>query len=185
MYAQLLESPRVLMARKPSVDETKLLPFARWLVENINRRGWSVQRVADHADMHVSQLHKIIKSYLPTYSQYQRPGYDKTVAIGRLFNDVRGALESAGYEDLTSSPENADEHTARALLNAGLKAAGFAGLDDEITYIPNPAERTLLERYSNSDEAGRRLIDETAEMAAERAALRASRAGAIGGRAGD
>ena len=86
------------MARKPNADEAKMLPFAAWLVQNIAHRGYTVQRVADHAGMHVSHLHKIIKSYLPIYSQYPRPGYEKTVMIGKLFGDVRGALESAGYE---------------------------------------------------------------------------------------
>ena len=86
------------MARKSNVNLASLLPFAAWLVQKIERRGYSMQRVADAADMHVSHLHKIVKSYLPGYSQYQRPGYEKTVLIGQLFDDVQGALESAGYE---------------------------------------------------------------------------------------
>ena len=98
MYAQLIERPSSIMARKSNVDLALLLPFAAWLVKNIERRGCSMQCVADAADMHVSHLHKIVKSYLPGYSQYQRPGYEKTVLIGQLFGDVKGALESAGYE---------------------------------------------------------------------------------------
>ena len=151
---------RIPLPRQTTVDETRLIGFGKWLLPHLKRRGWTLNRLADAVGMDAGHLGKIVKSYEPRYSSYTRPGYDNTVAIGRLFNDVRGALENAGFEDL-SEPS------------------------DEITYIPNPAERTLLERYSNSDEAGRRLIDETAEMAAERAALRASRAGAIGGRAGD
>jgi hypothetical protein len=85
------------MARTSTIDETRLLPFAKWLMENVNRHGWSIQRVADQVDVNVSQLHKIIKSYLPQYTQYQRLGYEKTMAIGKLFGDVEGALKSADY----------------------------------------------------------------------------------------
>ena len=66
-------------------------------MENVNRRGWSIQRVADQVDVNVIQLHKIIKSYLPQYTQYQRLGYEKTMTIGKLFGDVEGALKSADY----------------------------------------------------------------------------------------
>ena len=135
-------------------------PLARWLRTSRVSRGLTIRELAALAGISHPRISQIEGGDTATRDMIER---------------LARAL----------SPEGADEHTARALLNAGLKASGFAGLDDEITYIPNPAERTLLERYSNSDEAGRRLIDETAEMAAERAALRASRAGAIGGRAGD
>ena len=103
MNAQLLEKTRYTMPRKPNVDQTQLLPFAKWLMQNIDRRGYTVQSVADYADMHVSQLHKIIKSYAPAYAQYQRPGYEKTVLIGKLFSDVPGALLAAGFT--TAPPE--------------------------------------------------------------------------------
>ena len=101
MNAQLLEKSRYTMPRKTSVDQSQLLPFAQWLVQNIERRGCTIQRVADIADMHVSQLHKIIKSYAPAYAQYQRPGYEKTVLIGNFFDDLPGALLAAGF---TSEP---------------------------------------------------------------------------------
>lgn len=93
------------MARPPKVDESRLSLFARWLSDNARRRGYSVQRMADHAEMHVSHLHKILKSYLPQYAQYQRPGYEKTVLIGELFGDVPGALRSAGYTKPDRDPE--------------------------------------------------------------------------------
>lgn len=85
----------------------RLLPFAKWLWQNIQRRGYSVKRVADYAGMHDSHLHKIIKSYLPQYAEYPRPGYEKTVLIGQLFSDVPGALLAAEY----TSEKNADEPT--------------------------------------------------------------------------
>ena len=85
------------MARPSTIEYDKLSDFARWLVDHITRRGTSVQRVAEVAEMHVSQLHKIIKSYKPEYAKYRRPGYEKTVTIGRWFDDVNGALESAGF----------------------------------------------------------------------------------------
>ena len=92
------------MPRTSNVDETRMLPFAKWLWGNIRRRGYSVQRVADHAGMHASQLHKILKSYLPQYAEYQRPGYEKTVLIGDLFGDVLGALVSAHYSVAQDDP---------------------------------------------------------------------------------
>lgn len=153
-----LERRRLVLTEKPS----ELIAFAAWLHTARKARGYTQERL--------SELSSVDQGLI---SKYERA----------ILQCPKPTVRALG---IALCPEDADEHTARALLNAGLKAAGFAGLDDEITYIPNPAERTLLERYNNSDEAGRRLIDETAEMAAERAALRASRAGAIGGKwAGD
>ena len=126
----LLETTGSNMGRRPTLDESKLLPFAAWLMAHIQRRGYTVQRVADHADMHVSQLHKIIKSYHPVYRQYQRPGYEKTVLIGQLFGDVQGALVSAGY----NPPEQEDCLTRSPIrtfaLNAGYKGDALT-MDEE------------------------------------------------------
>ena len=104
-----IESYRSPMARKSTLNELLLTPFAKWLWGNINRRGFTVQRVADEAGMHVSHLHKVLKSYLPLYAEYQRPGYEKTVLIGQLFHDVPGALRSAGYTPPETAPETAAE----------------------------------------------------------------------------
>ena len=141
----------------------ELTDFALWLTRAMERQG-IVKQTALAAASGVAQ--STISSYLSGSRTPESPGQ-----VEKLVRAL--------------SPPDADEHTSSHLLNTGLRAAGLAPVDDNIVYIPNPAERTLLERYSNSDEAGRRLIDETAEMAAERAALRASRAGAVGGRAED
>lgn len=63
--------------------------------------------------------------------------------------------------------------------------------DDETEYIPNPDESLLLERYTNAPERDRKIVDtllglgEEAASDAESAALRASRAGSIGGKRAD
>lgn len=127
------------MARNSTVDEAKLLPFAAWLMKNIQHRGCTIQQVADHAEMHVSQLHKIIKSYNPNYSQYQRPGYEKTVLIGEMFGDVGGALVSARY----------------------------ARPKEEIRYDTDPDVQVLIRNYQGSSPSARKHIVDTSALALE------------------
>lgn len=86
------------MARPVTYEFDKMSPFAKWLVKRMDDVGTNANRVADHVGMHVSQLHKIIKSYRPNYASYQRPGYERTRAIGELLGDVEGALRTAGFE---------------------------------------------------------------------------------------
>lgn len=147
------------MPRTTKVDDALLLPFAKWLMPNITRRGYSVKRVADHAGMDVSHLHKIIKSYLPQYSEYQRPGYEKTVLIGELFDDVSGALAAADYPSA--------ENTAR---------------ESRIDYTTDPQLITVVEAFRGATETGKRGILTAAESARESSAMRAARAGAVGGK---
>ena len=141
------------MPRRSTLNDALLLPFARWLIPNIVRRGYSVKRVADHAGMDVSQLHKIIKSYLPQYAEYQRPGYEKTVLIGELFDDVSGALAAADYPASGAVPEN------------------------RVDYTTDPELWIVVEAYKAATETGRRNILSAAESARESTALRAALSG--------
>lgn len=77
-------------------------------------------------------------------------------------------------------PDDADDHTARALLNAGLKAAGFA--TNEITYGLDPDALRRAEQYSGFSPIQRRIVD-GAYKTAEELALEMDREGSIGKRA--
>ncbi len=94
------------MARTAITDFDKMTPFAQWLTRRIGETGKNVNQVAVHVGMSPSQLHKIIKSYKPHYAQYQRPGYEKTKAIGIYLGDVAGALATANYEDEVETAAN-------------------------------------------------------------------------------
>ncbi len=93
------------VGRRTTIDEDRLVGFGAWLMPNLYRRGWTVRRLANEVGMDAGHLGKIIKSYELQNSAYARPGYENTVAIGRIFSDVHGALVAAGYaepEDTTT-----------------------------------------------------------------------------------
>ncbi len=93
------------MARIAVTDFNKMSAFGKWITLRLAETGKNVNQVADHVGMSPSQLHKIIKSYKPQYAAYQRPGYERTKAIGIFLGDVSGALAAANYEE-------SDEHPA-------------------------------------------------------------------------
>lgn len=95
-----------LMAR-PLKDVNDASPFGRWLRDSRTRRGLTMEALAEIAE--TSQ-----------------------VAISNIERGNRNASRDM-VEKLARAllPEDADEYTARALLSAGLKAAGFATEDVE------------------------------------------------------
>jgi hypothetical protein len=89
----------------------------------------------------LSQIHKIIKSYEPRYAAYQRPGYEKTVAIGEYLHDLRGALENAGYTVVENSRSAQEILTAYPHLTT---EEAKKRAEDELKYS---APHNSLERF--------------------------------------
>ena len=106
------------MPRKSRMDVALMSPFARWLLLRLQEQDLTVGEAAQAAHMNESYLHKILKSYLPQYQQYQRPSYEKTAQIGRAVRDVGGALQAAGY--------TAAEMEAATSGDAGIRPLGPA-----------------------------------------------------------
>lgn len=86
------------MARRAQLDVSQMTDFARWLLARLEAHHLTLGALASASGVNESYLHKILKSYLPRYRQYQRPGYDKTLALGRCLGDAAGALRAAGYD---------------------------------------------------------------------------------------
>ena len=82
-------------------------PFGQWLSENRQRRGLTMESLADASD--------ITQAMVSNMERGTR-------------NPSRETIAKLSY---ALSPLGADEHTARSLLNAGLKAAGFASADND------------------------------------------------------
>jgi hypothetical protein len=131
------------MARTSKLDYDKLSPFAKWLVNRAKEKDVSFVELSSNVDMSLSQLHKIIKSYEPRYNAYQRPGYEKTVAIGQYLEDLRGALENAGYP-LIETAQNEEElrtimpHLSNAEARQRAEEEQKYSINrNEIEYIPS------------------------------------------------
>lgn len=95
--------------------------------------------------------------------------------ISQLENGDEASRDMVTRLAAALSGPDADERTATALLNAGLKAAGFAS---DTEYDADPDIQMIVEAYSGSTEIGKRAIKSAAELAMEMA-----REGSIGKRA--
>lgn len=97
------------MRQESKLDASRMSEFARWMLLRIKQRGTSITTLAEQAGVDKSYLYKVLKSYLPQYRQYKRPGFDRTVRIGQVLGDVPGAVRAAGYgETYGASPPTAD-----------------------------------------------------------------------------
>jgi transcriptional regulator with XRE-family HTH domain len=106
--------------RQPTTD------FGEWLLAEIERRGWERKTLAAKSDVGFTTVSQIIAGL-------RNPSRDMVTRLA-------SALSS----------EDASERTARALLNAGLKAAGFAAEET----IPIEYEPILDELRSASYDGG-------------------------------
>lgn len=86
--------------------------FGEWLLEEIEGRGWERKTLAIQSNVGITSVNQLV-------SGERSPSRDM---IGRLVCAL--------------TPDRADEHLTRALLNAGLKAAGFAALDESLSEHP-------------------------------------------------
>lgn len=129
------------------LDADQMSGFAHWLLTRIDQCGTSLAVVAERADVDKSYLYKVLKSYQPQYRQYKRPGFDKTVRVGRVLGDVPGALRSAGFAGTQETAGAGDPgwdgrdggHVDRAPWSVGtamMKGRGTEGVDG----VPERAE---------------------------------------------
>lgn len=79
--------------------------FGEWTLTEIDARGWERKTLAVKSGVGITSVNQIVAGV-------RNPSRDMVERLARAL-----------------APEDADEHTARALLNAGLKAAGFAPAD--------------------------------------------------------
>jgi hypothetical protein len=87
-----------LVMPKKTVYNTEGLPsFGKWLVKAMEWRGVDLAFVKDQTGIHYTQLYRTVHADRPTNAAYWRLGYENTVKVGALFNDIRGALEAANY----------------------------------------------------------------------------------------
>ena len=133
-------------------------PLAGWLRSARKRAGLTVRALAINAGI----------SH-PRISQIEAGDSASRDMIERL---ARGL-----------TPPDADEHTAEHLLIAGLKAAGFA-LVQEITYELDPDALALAEGYNGLPDMARRIVDSAYKSASE-LALAMDREGVKGKRVED
>jgi len=97
--------------------------FAYWLTDAMRERGWERKTLALNSGVGQSSVSQL---------------------IGGLRSPSREMVERLA---LSLSPEDADEHTARALLNGGLRAAGFAPTED----AGDPLDTIVHEAGYNAD----------------------------------
>jgi len=95
--------------------------FGEWLQAGLDERGWERKTLAVKSEAGITSVNQIIAGL-------RNPSREMVEKLARAL-----------------APEDADEHTARALLNAGLKAAGFA------TDERGPIETILHEAGYSSD----------------------------------
>ena len=138
---------------RTSVIQPKTV-FALWLDAAMQEKDWEKKTLSLHSGVGQSSISQIM-------SGIRKPSRDM---VARLAAALSGP--------------DADERTAAALLNAGLKAAGFASIDTD--YEADPDIQMIVEAYSGSTETGKRAIKSAAELAMEMA-----REGSIGKRAQD
>ena len=135
------------MPRTPTVEPST--EFAIWLDAALQSKGWERKTLFAKAGVGQSSISQIMAGI-------RKPSRDMVERLARAL-----------------SPDDADEYTARALLNSGLSAAGFRAEDDELA----PDIQMIVEAYSGGTDTGRRAIKSAAELALELA-----REGAIGGK---
>ena len=148
---------RVCMSRRLIEENAEMSEFALWFLRACDRAGLNQSRVSELAGLDRSYVNRLLNSYKPAYRYYKRPSYEKTLAIGQVLRDIRGAMQAAGRLD------EYEQRTGNGI--------------PEIEYELAPSERVLIEHYRGSDEAGRSIAQSTLE-----AASRVSRAGAVGGK---
>ncbi len=139
------------MATTETNTERSLI--AHWLKENRLKRGLTQEEVASAADVDTTYISKI--------------------ELGKK-SPSRKVVEKFA---LALASSEADEDSYRSLLNAGLKAAGFAPTS-EIEYETDPDIQMIVEAYSGGTDRGKRAIKSAAELA-----LEMSRENSIGKRA--
>ena len=131
---------------------TRDTPFGQWLSENRQRRGLTMEALADASNITQAMVSNMERGT-------RNPSRDTIASVSRAF-----------------SSQGADERTARALLNAGLKAAGFASTDEPPT---RPMMMFLEQKlrvgpsgsaYSLTPAQADQLVSELEEMAGLRIA---------------
>lgn len=151
-----LEYREAYMAKRNNLEEMPAI--SQWLFIARRRAGKSQDQVAEAADIDTTYVSKIELGH-------------KTPSKKVIMKLSEALTESGG-----------DERTARALLNAGLRAAGFASDDNEITYDLDPDALSLAEGYSGLPGFARRIVDNAYKSASE-LALEMDRENSIGKRA--
>lgn len=128
--------------------------IGEWLYAARSQRGLTQEEVAGAADVDTTYVSKI--------------ELGKKKPSRKVITKLANAL----------LPKGADEQTVRSLLNAGLAAAGFMPADTTapVEYEPDPDLQLIVEEATGNRDSRKAL----SSMAA---ALRASRANAIGKRA--
>ena len=101
---------------RPSTKPPKRSPFANWLILARRERGWSQTALADAASVSPAAISKIESG-------------------GAFSRDMVERLARA------LTPDEADEHVFRSLLNAGIRAA-FPRPEDEGQTAPTPRDLT-------------------------------------------
>lgn len=81
--------------------------FAHWLIDTMNERGWERKTLSINSGVGQSSISQIIGGL-------RAPSRDMVERLARAL-----------------STDDADDRTARALLNVGLKAAGFTAGDEQ------------------------------------------------------
>ena len=148
----------IYMSRRATEVNAEMSEFALWLLRACERAGMSQSRLSELAGLDRSYLNRIMNSYKPAYRYYKRPSYEKTLAIGQVLRDIRGAMQAAGHID------EYEQRTGQAV--------------SEIEYAPDPTIQMIVEAYSGGTDTGKRAIKSAAELA-----LEMSREGAHGRRA--
>lgn len=115
-------------------------PFGSWLREARAQRGLTAEALAEKAEVTQPMISNLERGM-------RNPSRDM---VARL---ARGLV-----------PEDADEHVAVALLNAGLRAAAFLPNDQSFTRELSPEAIRLAEVYNGAEEEGRNLLDAAADM---------------------
>lgn len=88
-----------LMTERTPASMTEMSAFAQWLLKAQDRAGLSATRVAELAGLDRSYINRLLNSHKDEYRYYKRPGYDKTLAIGKAVCDIEGAMAAADRLD--------------------------------------------------------------------------------------
>ena len=146
-------------AFKPKTAFTEdLTLFADWLREARKRRGLTQTELSEMSGVDQGLISKYERAALSCPKQ---------------------TVYALAY---ALSQEDADERTGRALLNSGLKAAGYAPIPDELTVELDPDALALAEGYSGLPDYARQIVD-SAYKSASKLALEMDRESSIGKRA--
>lgn len=126
------------MAEKDNTGSGEMSAFAAWFLRASDRVGQSQTRIAERAGLSRSYIFKVMNSHKPEYRYYQRPSYDKTLALGVAVGDVTGAMQASGhikeYQERTGESRSQDNSpTAEKMLGVIKNLLG--GIDDPLSRI--------------------------------------------------